>query len=162
MRCAISVSAYSSTSDSGIVRRVEREEDDRRVGRIDLAGSSAASVISTGSCGAAAEVSADCTSSAAASMSRSRSNCSVIWVMPCRSTTLIELTPAMVENCLSSGVATEAAMVSGEAPGKWPVTTMVGKSTFGNRGDREQAITEKTEDDEGQHQQRRHHRTTDA
>jgi hypothetical protein len=31
-----------------------------------------------------------------------------------------------------------------------------------NRGDGKQAIAEQAEDDEGQHQQRRHHRTTDA
>ena len=37
----------------------------------------------------------------------------------------------MVENWRSSGVATEAAMVSGEAPGNWALTTMVGKSTRG-------------------------------
>ncbi len=43
----------------------------------------------------------------------------------------IELRPAMVENCLSKGVATEDAMVSGLAPGNWAETTMVGKSTRG-------------------------------
>ena len=38
----------------------------------------------------------------------------------------------MVENWPSSGVATVAAMVSGEAPGRLAETEMVGKSTFGN------------------------------
>ena len=38
----------------------------------------------------------------------------------------------MVENCASSGVATAAAMVSGDAPGNCAVTWMVGKSTCGN------------------------------
>ena len=37
----------------------------------------------------------------------------------------------MVENCFSSGVATEDAMVSGLAPGSCAETTMVGKSTRG-------------------------------
>ncbi len=38
----------------------------------------------------------------------------------------------MVENCPSSGVATAAAMVSGDAPGSSAVTWMVGKSTLGS------------------------------
>ena len=38
----------------------------------------------------------------------------------------------MVENWPSRGVATAAAMVSGEAPGRLAVTWMVGKSTLGN------------------------------
>ena len=44
---------------------------------------------------------------------------------------VIESMPAMVENCLSSGVATAEAMVSGLAPGRLAVTWMVGKSTLG-------------------------------
>ena len=38
----------------------------------------------------------------------------------------------MVENCRSSGPATDAAMVSGLAPGSFAVTAMVGKSTRGS------------------------------
>ena len=79
----------------------------------------------------AAVVIADCTSSAAPSMLRSRSNCIVIEVRPWPLEDTIEFRPAMVENCDSSGVATEAAMVSGEAPGNCAETTMVGKSTRG-------------------------------
>ncbi len=44
----------------------------------------------------------------------------------------MEATPAMVENWLSSGVATAEAMVCGSAPGRLAVTVMVGKSTAGN------------------------------
>ena len=44
---------------------------------------------------------------------------------------VIESMPAMVENCFSSGVATDDAMVSGLAPGREAFTWMVGKSTFG-------------------------------
>ena len=44
---------------------------------------------------------------------------------------LIESMPAIVENCFSSGVATEEAMVSGLAPGSEADTEMVGKSTLG-------------------------------
>ena len=43
----------------------------------------------------------------------------------------------MVENWLSSGVATADAMVSGSAPGSEAETTMVGKSTFGKFADRQ-------------------------
>ena len=39
--------------------------------------------------------------------------------------------PAMVENCRSSGAATDDAMVSGLAPGKVGLHLMVGKSIFG-------------------------------
>jgi hypothetical protein len=40
--------------------------------------------------------------------------------------------PAIVENCFSSGVATDEAIVSGLAPGKVAVTCIVGKSTLGS------------------------------
>ena len=39
--------------------------------------------------------------------------------------------PAIVENCFSSGVATDEAIVSGLAPGRLALTWMVGKSTVG-------------------------------
>jgi hypothetical protein len=64
-------------------------------------------------------------------MSRSRSNCSVIDVLPCPLDEVIRVTPAMFENSRSSGVATDAAMVSGLAPGSDADTLMVGKSTCG-------------------------------
>ena len=44
---------------------------------------------------------------------------------------VIESRPAMVENCFSSGVATDDAIVSGLAPGREALTTIVGKSTLG-------------------------------
>ena len=64
-------------------------------------------------------------------MSRSSANCSVTWVIPSAFTELIESRPAIVENCFSSGSATEAAIVSGLAPGRLALTRIVGKSTFG-------------------------------
>src|ERR1043166_4012519 len=70
---------------------------------------------------------ADCTSCAAASRLRSRSNWMVIEVEPCELDELMLLMPAMVENWLSSGVATAEAMVSGSAPGSEGLTGMVGK-----------------------------------
>ena len=88
-------------------------------------------VISTGS-RRAATVSAVCTSSAAPSMLRLRSNWMVIGVWPSVDGEVIDVMPAMVENCRSIGPATEAAMVSGLAPGSCAVTWMVGKSTRGS------------------------------
>src|SRR5580704_16274194 len=44
---------------------------------------------------------------------------------------VIESSPGTVENCRSRGVATEAAMVSGLAPGSVACTCNVGKSMFG-------------------------------
>src|ERR1700761_938228 len=85
----------------------------------------------TGNCRAAAWIAA-CTSSAAPSMSRSRSNWMVTVVEPDELCDVIEETPGMVENCDSSGVATALAMVSGSAPGRLADTLMVGKSTAGN------------------------------
>jgi hypothetical protein len=64
-------------------------------------------------------------------MLRLRSNWSVILVEPSELTEVIEVSPSIVENCLSRGVATEEAIVSGLAPGRLAVTKRVGKSTFG-------------------------------
>jgi len=70
-----------------------------------------------GSCRCARAI-IDCTSCAAASIDLLRSNCSVMFVLPCVLEELIEVTPAIVANCFSSGVATDAAIVSGLAPGR--------------------------------------------
>ena len=75
---------------------------------------------------------ADCTSCAAPSMPRSRLNCRVICVLPRELVDVIESMPAMLESCCSSGVATEAAIVSGLAPGRLAEIEIVGKSTFGS------------------------------
>ena len=64
----------------------------------------------------AAEI-CDCTSSAAPSMFRLRSNCRTIEVLPSEEVEVIDVTPAMLENWRSRIEATEAAMVSGLAPG---------------------------------------------
>ncbi len=65
-------------------------------------------------------------------MLRSRSNSSEIEVAPCELVAEIVSTPAMVSNCLMSGVATEFAIVSGEAPGNVALTLIVGKSARGS------------------------------
>ena len=64
-------------------------------------------------------------------MLRFRSNCSVMFVLPCVLVELSESSPAMVANCFSSGSATDDAIVSGLAPGRLAWTWMVGKSTVG-------------------------------
>src|SRR5581483_4937544 len=78
-----------------------------------------------------AAVIADCTSSAAPSILRLRLNWMVMLVWPSEFVELMLSTPAMVENCFSSGVATEEAIVSGLAPGSDAYTWIVGKSTLG-------------------------------
>src|SRR5499425_2762066 len=100
------VSAYSSTTESGKV-------GDRKLRY--MTGNSAGftlrklggMVISTGSL-RAATVSAVCTSSAAPSMLRLRSNWIVIEVMPSEDDEVSELMPAMVESWRSIGAATDA------------------------------------------------------
>src|ERR1041384_1443105 len=124
MRCAIKVSAYSSicgkdkTSELSAKNKIGLSEgfDLRRLGGVGISG---------GKCGSAAEI-AVWTSCAAASILRLRLNCRVIEVEPCEFEELIESMPAMPENCLSSGVATDAAIVSGFAPGRLALTLMVG------------------------------------
>ena len=75
---------------------------------------------------------ADWTSCAAASMLRSSENWSAIVVWPEVDTEVMESTPAIVENCFSSGVATADAIVSGLAPGSCAWTCIDGKSTLGS------------------------------
>src|SRR5919205_4508161 len=79
----------------------------------------------------AAAAMAACTSCAAASRLRESANCRVMFVDPRADAEVMESSPAMVENCRSSGVATAAAIVSGDAPGSEALTWIVGKSTFG-------------------------------
>jgi hypothetical protein len=63
---------------------------------------------------------ADCVSCAAASILRSSTNCMVMPTLPRTLDDDMESRPGTVENCRSRIVATEAAMVSGLAPGSWP------------------------------------------
>jgi len=74
---------------------------------------------------------ADWTSMAAPSRLRFRSNSSVTSVDPSELTEVIDSRPAIIENWFSSGVATDAPIVSGLAPGSCAVTRSVGKSTLG-------------------------------
>src|SRR5271169_4724178 len=81
-----------------------------------------------GSCPRAALIAA-CTSRAAASILRFKSNCKVILVVPRLLDEVISLIPAIRPNCRSSGVATDDAMVSGLAPGSAVEIDTDGKST---------------------------------
>src|ERR1051325_1917202 len=83
-----------------------------------------------GRCGITAEI-AVWTSTAALSMSRSRLNCSVTFVLPVELEELISSTPAIVVNCRSSGLATADDIVAGSPPGSPALTFSVGKSTLG-------------------------------
>src|ERR1700676_2365884 len=78
-----------------------------------------------------AAVIAACTSCAARSMFRLRSNCTVIEVAPRALNEVIWATPAIWPTWRSNGAATEDAMISALAPGRVAVTTTVGKSTCG-------------------------------
>ncbi len=75
---------------------------------------------------------ADCTSAAAWSMFRCRSNCSTIEVDPCVLVELIEVTAGMSVNCLISGVATVVDIESGAAPGSEAETEITGNSMSGS------------------------------
>ena len=75
---------------------------------------------------------ADCTSWAAASMSRPRLNCSVIWLSPNELVEVIVDSAGICPNSRSSEAVTSVDMVCGLAPGSCVETWMVGKSTCGS------------------------------
>src|SRR5262249_44623909 len=75
---------------------------------------------------------AACTSRAAASILRLRSNWSVMVVLPRLLEEVISETAAMWPSWRSSGVAIEDATVAGLAPGRDAPTEIVGKSTCGS------------------------------
>src|SRR5215470_12877327 len=79
-------------------------------------------------------------------MLRLRSNWRLMLVLPWMLTELIVLSPEIVENCFSSGSATDEAIVSGLAPGRPAETWMVGKSMTGRSltGSRRYAIVPNT------------------
>src|ERR1700716_2026778 len=116
------MSPYSLTADSGSVsepREINRIAKSDGLTLRKLGGI----VISIGS-RRCAIVSAVCTSSAAASMLRLRSNWMVMTLAPCDELDDIEEMPAMVDSWRS--------MMSALAPGRVAVTLMVGKSTRGS------------------------------
>src|SRR4051795_8484324 len=112
--CASVISPYSLTAESGsvgefkLMYRIGKSPGltFRKLGGV---------VISTGRRRCATE-SAVCTSSAAPSMLRLRSNWMVMLDWPSDELDVIDVMPAMVESWRSMGAATEDAMVSGLAP----------------------------------------------
>src|SRR5437016_9119152 len=83
-----------------------------------------------GNCPRAALIAA-CTSRAAESTLRSRSNCIVILDPPVLLNDVISVIPAIRPKLLSSGAVTADAIVSGAAPGRLANTLIVGYSTCG-------------------------------
>src|SRR5690348_6519031 len=75
---------------------------------------------------------AACTSRAAASICRERSNCTVTRALPSEELDVSSVTPAIRPIARSRGVATVAAITSGLAPGSDADTETVGKSTCGS------------------------------
>ena len=73
----------------------------------------------------------------------------------------MESRPEMVLNWRSRGVATEAAMVSGLAPGRVARTCMVGKSTLGKIRHRQLEISHDAENEHTHGDQGGHYRTAD-
>src|SRR5215468_9001235 len=124
------MSPYSLTADSGSVADPSETNSTGKSAGFTLR-KLGGMVISIGNLRCAI-VSAVCTSSAAASMLRLRSNWMVMTLVPCEEFDVIEEMPAMVESWRSMMPATDAAMVSALAPGSVAVTAMVGKSTLGN------------------------------
>ena len=118
----------------------QRHQQDRRIGRIDLAVARRAGHLRRQL--RCVRAIAACTSAAAASMSRSSSNWMAIEVEPSELVVEMESMPAIVANCLISGVATEVAIVSGEAPGSDADTLTTGNSALGKRGDRQEPVGE--------------------
>ena len=124
------MSPYSFTADSGSVSDPSEMNKTAKSDGLTLR-KLGGIVISIGN-RRCAMVSAVCTSRAAASMLRLRSNWITIDVVPCEEVDDIEEIPAMVESWRSIGPATDAAMVSALAPGRVADTAMVGKSTLGS------------------------------
>ncbi len=69
--------------------------------------------------------------------------------------------PAMVENCFSSGIATELAMVSGLAPGSGDGHQNRRKIDVRKIADRQQTIARDSEKQNRRHDQRGHDRPFD-
>src|ERR1035437_8143292 len=124
MRGAISVSAYAS---SALSVRVFDITTRRRTGSsLELVLTNEGGLGIPGGSKGPAWVMAACTSCAAASILRLRSNCMMIRVEPNPLLEVIESRPLMVENCRSKGVATAEDIVSELAPGRLADTLIVG------------------------------------
>ncbi len=128
--CASTVSAKSLTLSSGRLSEVMASE------RIGV--SAGLTLLYVGGLGRPVgstpleALMAACTSSAAASISRSSTNWSVIVVLPNELTEFIADKPGIWPKLRSNGVVTDEAITSGLAPGSCAKTWIVGKSTAGS------------------------------
>ena len=140
-------------------RRLQHEKHHRLIGRVDLLYDGGAGI-----CGGSARVVLAiiaCTSCAAASMLRFKSNCSVMLVLPCELVELIDVRPAIAENCFSSGSATAVAIVSGLAPGSAGID-LNGRKVDGRQvADRQLPVGHHAEHQDAQHDERRRDRPLD-
>jgi hypothetical protein len=129
MRWAITVSATSYRAEVVITSEVSA--------RISTGAAAGFALRKVGSVGRslgrsiAAAFSAACTSRAALSDLRFRSNWTEIVVVPSEDCEVSSVTPAMLPSRRSSGAATLAAIVAGSAPGRLALTRMLGNSTDG-------------------------------
>ena len=80
---------------------------------------------------------------------------------PCELIELIELTPAMVANCFSSGRATAEAIVSGLAPGKARLHLNRREIDRGKIADREEPVRHRAEHEHADDEQRGRNRPFD-
>ena len=94
-------------------------------------------------------------------MLRLMSNWIVMSVPPCVLVELMLVTPAIEVNCFSSGSATDAAIVSGLAPGNDALDTDGGKVNARQVGNRQDLVRESAEHQDAQHQERRSDRPLD-
>ncbi len=102
----------------------------------------------------AAALIAACTSRAAPSMLRDRSNCMMMVVPPSSEVEVISDTPAMAPSWRSSGAATEDAMVAGSAPGCPALIMMVGQLDARQRRDGQVEIGHQPAQHDADRQQR--------
>ena len=111
--------------------RGQREVEDRLIGRIDL-GEGGRRRHARAAAGATAWVMAACTSTAAPSSLRLRSNSSVIWVLPSELIEVIELQAGDGRELVFERRGHGGRPWSRDwRPGRLAVTSSVGKSTFG-------------------------------
>jgi hypothetical protein len=159
MRCPMVDCAISSRVESGSVG--ER----RMMKKIDWSAGltfwyDGGDGICGGSCRDARPI-IDCTSCAAASMLRLKSNWSVMSVPPCVLDELMLVRPGMAANCFSSGSATDDAIVSGTGAGQRR-RHADGREVHARQvGDRQLLVRQRAEHQDAENQQGRRNRAGD-